>query len=128
MREPPPPTGSRHCQSAATSEGPETGERSKEKGYQEPTHSLPPPDPTWKLDSRPKGKLPGPLVLVPQRCRVCLAGSSPVLHLQALYDDPLDSEDTSGQPASLHAEIFADIKGSHSDVIRSSAGSMATSC
>ncbi|MGH0166701.1 UNVERIFIED_CONTAM: hypothetical protein FKN15_051220 [Acipenser sinensis] len=56
MREPPPPTGSRHCQSAATSEGPETGERSKEKGYQEPTHSLPPPDPTWKLDSRPKGK------------------------------------------------------------------------
>ncbi|MGH0171421.1 UNVERIFIED_CONTAM: hypothetical protein FKN15_061418 [Acipenser sinensis] len=32
MREPPPPAGSLHCQSAAASEGPETGERGKEKG------------------------------------------------------------------------------------------------
>ncbi|MGH0134851.1 UNVERIFIED_CONTAM: hypothetical protein FKN15_027487 [Acipenser sinensis] len=32
MQEPPPPAGSLHCQSAATSEGPETGEQGKEKG------------------------------------------------------------------------------------------------
>ncbi|MGH0181796.1 UNVERIFIED_CONTAM: hypothetical protein FKN15_019495 [Acipenser sinensis] len=95
MREPPPPAGSLHCQSAAASEGPETGERGKEKGpsgtetqvsklhlppqrfwslpfdrsltpslstlschapWTSSRFRLPPPDPTWKLNSRPKGK------------------------------------------------------------------------
>ncbi|MGH0176668.1 UNVERIFIED_CONTAM: hypothetical protein FKN15_073508 [Acipenser sinensis] len=39
MREPSPPTGSHHCKSAAASKGPDTGERGKEKGRQELTHS-----------------------------------------------------------------------------------------
>ncbi|MGH0157336.1 UNVERIFIED_CONTAM: hypothetical protein FKN15_033597 [Acipenser sinensis] len=39
MRELPPPTGSLHCQSTATSKGPETGEQGKEKGRQALTHS-----------------------------------------------------------------------------------------
>ncbi|MGH0176566.1 UNVERIFIED_CONTAM: hypothetical protein FKN15_005252 [Acipenser sinensis] len=41
MREPSPPTGSHHCKSAAASKGPDTGERGKEKGRQELTHSFP---------------------------------------------------------------------------------------